>query len=88
MKLLAIIKTTKFAFFRIFGANKGSFGLFRGSLVVFNVLVASLCAGNCIPTMKLLPISKTAKIRNFFIFSEQIRVVWGFSALDWGFPIF
>ena len=44
IKLLAISKTAKLEFFRIFGINKGSLGVFRGALGVPNFFVASLCA--------------------------------------------
>ena len=50
--------------------------MFRGALGVPNFFVASLCARNCIPKIKLLVISKTA-ILEFFVFLEQIRVVLG-----------
>ena len=63
-------------FVRIFGANKGRLRGFRDALRVANFFLAILCARNCIPTIKLLAISKTAKI-DFFVFWEYIRVIWG-----------
>ena len=55
--------------------------MFRGALRVPNFFVDSLCARNCIPTVKLLAITKTAKLELSFVFLEQIRVVWGRSAV-------
>ena len=57
-------------FVRILGANKGSLGVFRGALRVPNFFVASLGARNCIPTIKLSTILKTAKLEffSFFVF--------------------
>ena len=49
-------------FFRIFGVNKGSLWVFAGALRVPNFFVTSLCVRNCIPTIKLLAISKSSKI--------------------------
>ena len=49
--------------------------------------VASLCTINCIPTIKLMAISKTAKLELLFLFFEQIRVVSGCYEVHWGFPI-
>ena len=51
--------------------------MFRGAFRVHNFFVASLCTRNCIPTIKLLAISKTAKLEYFREFLEQIRVVLG-----------
>ena len=65
IKLLAISKTAKLEFFRIFAINKG---VFRGALGVPNFFVVSLCARNCIPAIKLLAISKTAKLEFFSYF--------------------
>ena len=63
IKLLAISKMVKLEFFfRIFGVNQGSLGVFHGALSVPNIFVASLWAKNCIPTIKLVAISKTAKL--------------------------
>ena len=59
----------------------GSLEVFRGALGVPNYFVASLCAGNCISTTKLLAISKTAQFEIMFVFLEHIRVVWGCSAV-------
>ena len=42
---------------------------------VSQFFIASLCARNCIPTIKLWAISKTAKLEFLFVFLEQIRVV-------------
>ena len=48
--------------------------MFRGTSFVANFCIASLCARNCIPTIKLLAISETAKLE-FFCILEKIRVV-------------
>ena len=74
-KIIGDLKNGKIRiFFRIFGANKGSLGVFRGDLGVPNCFVISRRARNCIPTKKKkkkkLAISKTAKIEFFFVFSE------------------
>ena len=42
---------------------------FRGALGVPNFFVSSLCDRNCIPAIKLLAISKTAKLEFFGIFA-------------------
>ena len=55
--------------------------MFRGALRIINFFVASQCARNCIPAIKLLAISKTAKLEFLFVFLEQIRVVCGNSAV-------
>ena len=47
--------------FHRFGESKGSLGVFRGDLGVPNFFVASLCARNFIPSIKLLAISKKTK---------------------------
>ena len=49
--------------------------MFRGTCIVANFFVASLCARNCVPTIKLLAISKTVKLEFSLVFLEQIRVV-------------
>ena len=56
IKLLAISKTAKLEFFRIFAINKGSLGVSRGVLAVPNFFVVILCARNCISAIKLLAI--------------------------------
>ena len=62
-KIIGDIKTSEIRIFvRIFGANKGSLGVIRGALGVPNFYIASLCARNYIPAIKLLAISKTAKL--------------------------
>ena len=48
--------------------------MFGGALGVPNFFGASLCARNCIPAIKLLAISKMAKL-DFFCILEKIRVV-------------
>ena len=68
-------------FFRIFGANKDSLGVFCGVLMDPKFLAASLCARNCILTIKLLEISKTSKLEFLFVFLEQIRIVMWCSAV-------
>ena len=52
-------------------------GVFGGTLRVPNFFITSLCARNCVPAIKLLAISKTAKLEFFLVFLEQIRVVLG-----------
>ena len=47
--------------------------VFRGNCIVANFFVASLCARNCIPAIKLLAISKTAEVDFFAIFDGE----WG-----------
>ena len=49
--------------------------MFRGALRVPNFFVASLCTTNCISTIKLLAISKTAKLEFFGEFRRRIGVV-------------
>ena len=63
--------------FRIFGANKGNLGVFRGALRVPNFFVPSLRAINCIPIIKSLAISKTAKLEFFSFFHMRKGVVGG-----------
>ena len=76
IKLFAISKTAKLEFFfHVFGANKDSLGMLCCALNVMNFYVATVCARNCIPIIKLLAFSKTAKLDFSFVFSEQIRVV-------------
>ena len=45
---------------------------FRGALRVSNFFVAILCARNCIPTIKLLAMSKTAKLEFFYEFRRRL----------------
>ena len=45
--------------------NKGSLEVFRGDWRVPNFFIACVCARNCIPAIKLLAISKTAKLEVF-----------------------
>ena len=68
-------------FFRIFGIKKGNLEVFRSALGVPKFFVASLCASNCMPAIKLFTISKTAKLEFLFVFLEQIRVGWWYSAV-------
>ena len=51
--------------------------MFRGTYIVVNSFVTSLCARNCILTINLLAISKTAVLEFIFIFLDSIRVVGG-----------
>ena len=46
-------------------------GVFRGTFIVANFLTYSLCATNGIPVIKLLAISKTAKLEFFRIFGAN-----------------
>ena len=62
--------------------------VFRGALRVPNFFLARLCARNGIPAIKLLAISKTAGLKFWFVFLEQIRIVMWCSTVLWGFPIF
>ena len=88
-KIIGDLKNCKIRIFvRIFGANKGRLRGFRGALRVPNFVLASLCARNCIPAKKLLAVSKMAKLEFLFVFLEQIRVDWGWSAVLCGFPQF
>ena len=50
--------------------------MFRGTGIVANIFIASLCARNCIPAIKLLAISKTAKL-DFFCFFGANRGGFG-----------
>ena len=50
--------------------------MFRGTCIVANFFIVSLCARNCTPAIELLAISKTA-ILELFSFLEQIRAVLG-----------
>ena len=78
IKLLAISKMDEVDFFfSIFEGKWGWLNVFRGTCIVANFFTASLCARNCIPRIKLLAISKTAKLEFFFVFLEQIRAVLG-----------
>ena len=43
-------------------------GVFRGTCIIANFFTASLCATNGIPGIKLLAISKTAKLDFFSYF--------------------
>ena len=58
--------------------------MFHGTCIVANFFIAGLCARNCIPAIKLLAISKTARLEFFRIFAINKGVFRG--AL--GFPIF
>ena len=55
--------------------------MFRGALGVPNFFVAGLCARNCIPAIKLLAISKTAKLEFFSYFWGKLGKFWGCSAV-------
>ena len=55
--------------------------MFRGTCIVVNSLLTSLFASNCILTIKLLAISKTAVLEFIFIFLDSITVDWGCSAV-------
>ena len=46
-------------------------GVFRGTCIVANFFIVSLRARNCIPAIKLLAISKTAKLELFRIFAAN-----------------
>ena len=72
-------------FVLVFGANNG---VFRGALRVPNFYVASLCVRNCILTIKLLAISKTAKLEFLFRIFRINKGSLGCSAVLWGFSIF
>ena len=48
--------------------------MFHDTCIVVNFFIVSLCARNCTPAIKLLVISKTAKLE-LFSFLEQIRAV-------------
>ena len=65
IKLLAISETAKLELFRLFGANKGSFGGVSRYLHRCQLFTASLCARNSIPGIKLWAISETAKLEFF-----------------------
>ena len=43
----------------------------RGTCIIPNSFVACLCGENCIPAIKLLAISKTAKLEFFLIFGAK-----------------
>ena len=58
LKLLAIAKTAKLEFFRVFGTSKGSFGVFRGALGVPNFFVVSLCARNLLEFVSFFDMRK------------------------------
>ena len=53
----------------------GRLRVIRCALRVPNYFVASLCVRNCIPTIKLLAISKTAKLEFFCKFRRRMGVV-------------
>ena len=61
--------------------------MFRGTFRVSNFVVTNLHVRNCIPSIKLLAISMTAKLEFSFIFLEQIKVVWVCTTVLSGFPI-
>ena len=61
--------------------------MFRGTCIVANFFTAILLTRNGIPAIKLLVISKTAKL-DFFVFLEQIRVVLGVFRGALGVPNF
>ena len=55
--------------------------MFRDTCIVANFFVATLCARNCIPAIKLLAVSKIAKLEFLFVSLEQIKVDWGCSVV-------
>ena len=74
IKLFAISKTAKLEFLFVFLVQiRVVLAVFRGALGVPNFFVTSLCTRNYIPTIKLLAISKTAKLEFFANFEGE----WG-----------
>ena len=55
-------------FFAIFEVEWGWLNVFRGTCIIANFFIVSLCASNGIPARKLLAISKTAKLDIFSYF--------------------
>ena len=71
-KLLAISKTAKLDFFLLFLEQiRVVLGVFRGTCIVANFFIASLCARNGIPAIKLLAISKTDEVDFLPIFEGE-----------------
>ena len=58
-------------FLRNFIANKSSLGVFHGALGLPNFFVTGQCAKNCISAIKLLAISKIAKLEFFRTFGPN-----------------
>ena len=72
IKLLAISKTAKLEFFSyILEQIRVVLRVLSGTCIVANFFIVSLCARNCIPVIKLLAISKTAKLVFFRIFGAN-----------------
>ena len=68
-KIIGDLKNGEIRFFFVFLEQiRVVLGVFRGALGVPNFFVVSLCARNCIPAIKLLAISKTAKLEFFSYF--------------------